>query len=472
MSKIRRFSAAFQKHVAACFIRLPEFAARFQGLLGPQYFDDPDLSAIVQYANQVYSTTRTLPTKSTLQQFGREESADILKRLYKEDLRDVATVEEGVAEFCRTQAVRIAIVESAEAADSGDMGGIIPKMESALQVGLDTAELGLFFKGKDNEALNKRLEIYRTGKGLSDQQKRVTTGLDHLDEAMNGGLCAGELGVILAPPKRGKSITLINITVGVMSQSKNVVYYSLEMSDFKVLRRLDYRMAMQGLDVLKQLPKKFSRRLGKMAAGHPGDVLVKSYPTRTCTASMLRSHLSRVIGQGFNPSAVIVDYGDIMAPERRIGGEHRHEIAGQFEDLRKLAGEFQIPVWTASQANRGALSKTTVRMEDISEAFEKVAIADAVISLCQTDQESLDGKMRLFLAALREAQQYKTISCKVDFDKAFIRTVGEVATDLEEHGKGQHVRRDGSDDAKANRMSAHVDAEANNIKFKRKSQGK
>jgi len=65
---------------------------------------------------------------------------------------------------------------------------------------------------------------------------------------------------------------------------------------------------------------------------------------------------------------VIVDYGDIMRAERRMG-EMRHEQAACFEDLRQLAGEFDVPVWTASQTNRKSLMKTTLNIDDIAECI-------------------------------------------------------------------------------------------------------
>ena len=51
-----------------------------------------------------------------------------------------------------------------------------------------------------------------------------------------------------------------------------------------------------------------------------------------------------------------MDYADIL---KDTGGskEVRHALGNIYEDLRGLAGEFQIPIWTASQANRSALMK-------------------------------------------------------------------------------------------------------------------
>ena len=53
---------------------------------------------------------------------------------------------------------------------------------------------------------------------------------------------------------------------------------------------------------------------------------------------------------------VLVDYADIM---RDVGKaqEMRHALGNIYEDLRGLAGELQVPIWTASQANRSGWMK-------------------------------------------------------------------------------------------------------------------
>ena len=53
---------------------------------------------------------------------------------------------------------------------------------------------------------------------------------------------------------------------------------------------------------------------------------------------------------------VIVDYGDILR-DTSNAKEVRHALGNIYEDLRGLAGEFEIPIWTASQANRSALMR-------------------------------------------------------------------------------------------------------------------
>ena len=79
---------------------------------------------------------------------------------------------------------------------------------------------------------------------------------------------------------------------------------------------------------------------------------------------------------------------------RGPGQEKRHELEGIYEDLRGLAGEYDIPVWTASQANRSALEEDVIGAEKISESYGKVMVADFVISLSRKVQDKLAGTGR------------------------------------------------------------------------------
>lgn len=424
--KLTKWSPDFQKQIVACMARLPGFAARFTGVLLPQYLESPGLSRVLEYVGDYYREYGKLPSRATLSEIVGDDNRDVVKALFKRDISDVDIVADLVADFCQLQAVKLAIDESTDEIVAGKLDNIVDRMDKALRVGQDLTNLGTYIKGADSSDLNARAELYRSGEAM--MVGRIPTGFQHLDECLDGGLCPGELGVFAALPKRGKSQILANIAVNAVCRGLRVMFYSLEMSDKKVLARIDRRLTRTPTSLVRATPELFADKLtqtvGRLVTG---DCLVKSYPTRTAKASTIRSHLSRVIGEGFLPQIVIVDYGDIMAPERRIG-EPRHEIAGQFEDLRKLAGEFNVVVWTATQLNRAAMNKVNPDIDHLAEAFEKVHICDAMILWVRTDEEEVEDKDgmsrgRFTLGALRDARHHRTIPCEVNFDYSYIDTV-------------------------------------------------
>jgi len=69
--------------------------------------------------------------------------------------------------------------------------------------------------------------------------------------------------------------------------------------------------------------------------------------------------------------------------------------------LRSLAGKFGIPVVTATQINRVGTGKAITTGVDVAGTYEKIMVADCVISLSQTKDEKRANKMRIHFAEAR-----------------------------------------------------------------------
>jgi hypothetical protein len=56
------------------------------------------------------------------------------------------------------------------------------------------------------------------------------------------------------------------------------------------------------------------------------------------------------------------------------------------EELRGLAVEFDVPIWSATQTTRSGYSNSDVGLEDTSESFGLPATADFMIAIISTDE--------------------------------------------------------------------------------------
>ena len=54
-----------------------------------------------------------------------------------------------------------------------------------------------------------------------------------------------------------------------------------------------------------------------------------------------------------------------------IKGGSYFEAGGIYEDLRGLAGEFQIPTWTCSQSQRSAANEEIITGDQVAESYKK-----------------------------------------------------------------------------------------------------
>jgi replicative DNA helicase len=434
------FDKSFALRVVALLLRSSTHAPSITMVLQPQWIEDDALADIAEAAMSYVRQFKKLPTKFVLsRELGQDVvRSPIFKKLMSIGLADAQYVMQHFFDFCQERALTEAVIAAAQKIKDGSRVGLVEGIQQALAVGTDLSTLGTKFS-----EVKSRAERYRHGDRLFGV---LPTGFQHIDALMHGGLAAGELGVIMAAAKKGKSFGLMNIGYHnvVSADPKRVAHASFELSEDQILKRYDLRISGKYAPLLQNAPKEFVKRLKKNHTMlRRGDVRVKYWPTRKCSVNGLRAWLDALeTADNFVPDLLIVDYGDIMRPDRRIG-EARHEQAGIFEDLRQLAGERVVPVWTATQANRSAVSKKTVRIEDVAESFEKCQIADAVLTFCATPDETAEKKMRIFLAAMRRSVGEITVDARYDFERGYIKTTGwpgAVSDDAEAAGKSEDAK--------------------------------
>lgn len=453
------FGLPFQAHVLAVAARTPSFVMRYRNVLDASYFNDPTHAEVMNVLLHHVDTYRAIPTRVTLEDLlasevsekNIEKAKKLVTTIYKSDISDAEAVMDRVVEFGKTQAMCLAVLESASEMEKGRRDKVRGLIDRAALVGEDLLSRGINYR----ETMVSRLSTDDTVETLD----MVTTGLVHLDMLLGGGLGRGELGMFLGSPKRGKSTVLVNVAFGALMSAVgyNVVYYSLEINERRIARRFDSRLAGPHTGLRKSDPEKYQKILAeRVEKSVKGQLVIKSYPTRSATPSTLRSHLSLLKATGFTPDVVVVDYADIMRAERRLG-ETRHEQAGIYEDLRAIAGEYNCAMWTASQANRGSISKSTPDMDSVAESFEKIAICDAVFSIGQTQKERLDNNIRLVAIALRNAEDQVTVLCDINRRKQMIRSVGLYDADNNRIDDEQtEDQQDAADKVKATEKKSQV----------------
>ena len=94
--------------------------------------------------------------------------------------------------------------------------------------------------------------------------------------------------------------------------------------------------------------------------------------------------------------------------------------------------ELNIPVWTASQANRDSAKSDVVGLENMSEAYGKAMVADVVISMSRKPMEKADGSGRLFVAKNRAGKDGLVFPIHIDTARSKIEIVDESEMTLNE----------------------------------------
>ena len=191
-------------------------------------------------------------------------------------------------------------------------------------------------------------------------------------------------------------MVLVHLGAQALREGKTVVHYTLELQDTVVATRYD--SCLTGIPLQKVFLSK--DEIYENVKDIEGDLIIKEYPTKTATPQMIRNHLEKLRQRDINVDMVLVDYGDLLRPNI-VRKEKRHELETIYEDLRAIAQENEVPLYTASQTNRGGLNAEVITMESISEAFNKCFVADFIFSISRTIEDKASNTGRAFVAKNR-----------------------------------------------------------------------
>ena len=317
----------------------------------------------------------------------RSQVKDYLSRIHTGTVNgeDSDYVKEKSLDFCKKQKLKDAILKSVGLLQTSSFEQIQSVINEAMKLGASTDYGHNFIEDfEDRYQVRARLPC--------------STGWGEIDSIIRGGLGKRELGVIVAPTGAGKSMALVHIGAEALRQGRTVVHYTLELADTTVGNRYDSCITGVPLQDLHNYKEQILTDIKNI----PGTLIIKEYPTKSATISSLENHLDRLRQRGFEPSMVIVDYGDLLRPRSTsYKQELRHNLGDIYEEMRGLAQKYDIPVWTASQTNRSGLNAEVITMESISEAFNKCFVADLICSISRTVEHKAEDKGRMFVAKNR-----------------------------------------------------------------------
>lgn len=382
-----------------------DWLVRYGTILLPEYFPTKEEQAYVRWINWYYSTYNKPPTYTAIQQ-GVQSSNGLLDNVRVVDEQDLSYAADVALDFAEVQAMKIAIIQSVDDIQAGDLRKPLERVKQAQRVGKDRTDLGM--------DLIADMDAW-VGEELHGQ--RYPTGWAPVDNILSGGLTGGEYGLVMAPPGMGKTAMLVNIGYGIagLIGATNVLHVTLEVSVEQLLARYAARVAGVRLhredDSMdeKQFKAMLSKRAGQRLRGKLRAVYGK------WTVADIRSTIDNLAVEGFHTGALLVDYPDLMTPTRNRE-EKRFELADISRELRQLAGDYGIPVWGATQSTRESFYKELITTASIAEAIEKAAVVDVLIALCQTKEEEQLDQGRLYMAKVRRSNSHSLVSVKINFE--------------------------------------------------------
>ena len=232
---LTKFGTSFQSKIIASLLSDKKFIQTISDILNPSMFDSDSNKWLVKMIKDYFYEYKKQPTLEVIKYKIEELDNDVLKSGVVEKLRDtwknvestdLEFVQKQTLDFCKNQTLKTAILESVDLLENKDYDGIKSIIDEAMKAGT-TKDLGHDYI----PSFDARLE--------EATRKTVNTPWDVITDIMDGGLGAGELGVIVAPAGIGKSWTLQALGAGVLKENKTIVHYTLELNENYVGLRYD-----------------------------------------------------------------------------------------------------------------------------------------------------------------------------------------------------------------------------------------
>ena len=313
----------------------PSLFVRCQTILKPSYFDR-SLAPTVKYILDYSEKYKGLPSVEMIKAETKLELAHIdINSSHSEYFLET------IEKFSRHKAIEAAILQSADLIENAFYDDVEAIIKEAVLVSLKR-DLGLNYYENPRERLERMLK----------QNGTIKTGWKDFDDIIYN-ISRGELIIFTAISGGGKSVALQNLAVNWSKQNHNVVYFSFELNQDLVAKRMDALLTgISNISIFRQIDK--VEYLVKQGEKHNGKIQIVYLPSGTCTND-LRAWLKEYqIQYGVTPDMIMVDYLGLMRPNSKRIDPSNLYIKDKFvsEELRALAAELQCVCATAAQTNR------------------------------------------------------------------------------------------------------------------------
>ena len=316
---------------------------------------------------------------------------DIVPQLFAGEKVDDKWLLDTTEKWCQDRAIYLAIMESISIIDGKHevltKGALPDLLTKALAVGFDLKV------GHDYvENAGERYEFYHT------EEDRLPFDLEYFNTITKGGVPRKTRNIALAGTGVGKSLFMCHVASSALVQGFNVLYITMEMAEERIAERIDANLLDVPIDQLDKISKdRFSLMVSNNAKKTTGKLIIKEYPTGSAHSGHFRALLNELkLKRQFEPDLIFIDYLNICASSRMkgMGGaiNSYSYIKAIAEELRGLAVEFDIPIFSATQTTRSGYSNSDIGLEDTSESFGLPATADLMFALISTEELEQQGQ--------------------------------------------------------------------------------
>ena len=371
-----------------------EYCRKVLPFIKQDYFEDYTLKVIFDEISTYVDKYEGLP-EATAIAIGIDKRQDVNESTYKEIISFLGNLDKDqynkewlydtTEKWCKERAIYLALMESIKIADGQDKTrskDAIPSiMSEALGVCFDD-HVGHDYLLDSND----RYDYYHR------KEEKIPFDLEYFNKITKGGLSNKTLNIALAGTGVGKSLFMCHVAGACLLQGLNVLYITCEMAEEKIAERIDANLLDVNIQTLSDplfTRQKYQNKVDILSKKTQGKLVIKEYPTASANANHFKSLLNELsLKKGFKPHIIFVDYLNICASSRYKGNivNSYTYVKSIAEELRGLAGEFNVPIVSATQTTRSGYGNSDVELTDTSESFGLPATADIMFALISTEE--------------------------------------------------------------------------------------
>ena len=336
---------------------------------------------------------------------------------------DKATQISKIQEYVKQEAMRNALLDSAENLEKKDTDGVVEntlkKFDDIQKILFEEMDFGVEMSADEVEdSMEEHIDY------LTNPAARIASGWNCLDEITHGGFFKDGkfLGVFMAQAGLGKSNILANLGYNFLRQNLKVAVISMEMSQNVYLRRFDSLISKIDIDSLglSSMVGQLKEKITKFYKfDYPGARLnVKEFAPNSKSSKNIEQYVEElVVAKGWKPDVLIIDYLNLLKPNAsssRADSTMYEDGKVVSEELRAMSYHLQIPVLTAVQCNSSGFNTADIGMQNIAESRGIAHTADFIAGLYQTEDEQMDGVFHMKILKSRLGDK---ANLKFEFDK-------------------------------------------------------
>lgn len=415
---------AFQYRLTHEFMENHTFFEDLSSIIDQNMFTDPNLKTLVGVMKNYYEREGHVPSYDMMEVELRDISHSekeietylaILEKVRSCASDGVDRIRELAEKFFKQQNIIKTANEILKIAGNGDT----TKYEACVDLLNDAMTKGVhndFGEGLFDHINETLSDDYRTP---------IPTGIGKIDEALEGGLGKGELGVIIGPTSFGKT----SLTTAMASHAA--------CNGFKVLQIVFE-------DRIKQIQRKHLGRITGIEAKDLSkpDVIelvrqtidafpqkeqleknlrIVKFPSGEKTAKQIERFIKKLINSGFKPDLTIIDYFECL--EHEADRSSTNEFSQEGKTMRRfeaMAGELDMAIWIPSQGTKDSINLELVTMDKIGGSVKKAQIAHVIMSIARTVDDIANNKATIAILKNRAGKSGKVFN-NVEFNNGTCR---------------------------------------------------